>query len=539
MTHNLNVVLLFYRYSPFTIMNHSGHGMVKIKEEALRIENVSKGFENQRVLENVNLNLFKGEILGLAGENGAGKSTLLKLLCGIYKKDGGRVYIDERPAAIDSISSAYKENIVSVQQDSEMFLDMTIADNLFLGFQNKYKKFFFNRRNNEKLSAEVLKKYSINMLPKQKLNELTMADREVLEVLKAVISGAKILLMDEPTASLSWEEMNKVHDIVKELKNIGKSIIYISQNIDELISLCDRIAVIRNKTVAWILKKRDFNKDKIITMMVGKEIPKFENSNKKISGSPVLQVDNLSGPDKVHHVSFTLHQGEILGIAGLRGTGKTELLKLIFGAAKKVSGKIFFKNRELPYKTPDQSIKNRIAFVPSERIEEAIFLSLNGSDNMRLDTIKGTLRFGFINRRLQNFIFTALRKKLNIKRNSRYLRAKKLSGGIQQKLIVARAMAIKPELLLLDEPTKAIDVNAKNEIYREMHELTSQGTSIITTFSEIREMLSICDRILIMNNGTIVTELQKEDFSEETLIAKMTYEVNHEREDYNWLAKQY
>ncbi len=538
MTHNLKAVLLFCHRSPFTIINRSEHGMVSIKHEALRIENVSKEFENQKVLENVNLNLFQREILGLAGENGAGKSTLLKLLSGIYKKDDGRIYIDERPATIDSISSAYKENIVSVQQDSELFLDMTVADNLFLGFQNKYKKVFFNRRNNERLSAEVLKKYSINMLPKQKLNELTMADREVLEVVKAVISGAKILLMDEPTASLSWEEMNKVHDIVKELKNIGKSIIYISQNIDELISLCDRIAVIRNKTVAWVFKKRDFNKDKIITMMVGREIPKFENSSKEISGNTVLQVNNLSGFDKVHNVSFTLRQGEILGIAGLRGTGKTELLKLIFGAAKKVSGKIVFRNRELPYKNPNQSISNRIAFVPSERIEEAMFLSLNGSDNMRLDNIKGTLRLGFINKRLQNFIFTVLGKKLNIMRNAGHMHAKKLSGGVQQKLVLARAMAVKPELLLLDEPTKAIDVNAKNEIYREMHELTSQGTSIITTFSEIREMLSICDRILIMNNGTIITELQKEDFSEETLISKMTYEVHHEREDYNWLTKQ-
>jgi len=502
--------------------------MVKIKREALRIENVAKEFENQKILENVNLNLFQGEILGLAGENGAGKSTLVKLLCGIYKKDDGRIYINERPAAIDSISSAYKENIVSVQQNSEMFLDMTIADNLFLGFQNKYKKIFFNKRNNEKLSAEVLKKYSIDMSPKQKLGELTMADREVLEVLKAVISGAKIILMDEPTASLSSEEMDKVHDIVKELRNIGKSIIYISQNIDELISLCNRIAVIRNKTVAWVFKKQDFNKDKIITMMVGKEIPIFENIDKEINGKTVLQVNNLSGFDKVHNVSFTLHQGEILGIAGIRGTGKTELLKLLFGVTKKSSGKVMFKNREVPFKNPNNSIKNRIAFVPSERIEEALFLSLNGRDNMRLDNIKETLRFGFINKRLQNFIFTTLGKKLNIKGNSGHMHAKKLSGGVQQKLVLARAMAVKPELLLLDEPTKAIDVNAKNEIYREMHKLTSQGTSIITTFSEIREMLSICDRILIMNSGTIVTELQKEDFSEETLIEKMTYEVKQE-----------
>lgn len=493
-----------------------------MRYEALRIENVAKYFESMEVLEHVNLNLFKGEILGLVGENGAGKSTLMKILSGIYKKDSGRMYVDGKLVNIDSIAAAYKEGIVCVQQDSELFLDMTVAENLFLGFQNKYERILFNKKSNEKLTAEVLKKYSINIASNEKLNSLSRADREMLEIVKAVVSGAKILLMDEPTASLSSREMKKVHNIVRELRNIGKSVIYISQDINELMSLCDRIAIIRNGAVVSNFIKAEFDKDKIITIMVGKEILKPKNIARSVSDETVLRVDGLSGCEKVCNVSFSLRKGEILGIAGIRGSGKTELLKLLFGIERMKAGTIHLYGRICPIVRPESSIRNRIAYVPSERIDEGIFMILNGMDNMQLDNVKGTLHWGFISSRLQKYVFEIFSQKLNIDKRFGKIPARKLSGGTQQKLMLARGMVSKPLILLLDEPTKGIDVSSKSEIYKEILELSAQGTAIIAAFSETSEMLSMCDRILVMGNGLIVAELERNEFTEEELIGIMT-----------------
>jgi ribose transport system ATP-binding protein len=486
----------------------------------LRMEGVSKIFPGVKALDNVDITAYGGEVTALMGENGAGKSTLMKILSGVYQKDEGKVFIDGVEAHIKGIKSAEEYGVTIIHQEMSVLNNLTVAENIFLG-NEKFHKFTgkINKKELVERSKLFLDQIGANINPNTLVSSLNVGEKQMVEIAKALTKNARVIIMDEPTTALTEVETKNLFKVIDSLKKKGIAIIYISHRMEEIFAICDRVEVLRDGKYAGNALIKDIDNDKLISMMVGRKIEDQFPYREVKSGKDILEVMNLNANVGIKDISFNVKEGEILGIAGLMGSGRTEVAKTIFGEYKKTSGSIKIKGKEVNIKNIQEAINNGICYLSEDRKKEGCVLSLSVAENMILSNLKkyeSKMMSIDKNKAIKDVDYYI--DKIKIKTPNRDQLIKNLSGGNQQKVILAKWLMLSPEVLIIDEPTRGIDVGAKKEIYELLNELKASGKAIIMISSDLPEVLGISDRILVMSEGRISGELKREEASQESIM---------------------
>ncbi|WP_275373561.1 sugar ABC transporter ATP-binding protein [Clostridium tertium] len=486
----------------------------------LRMEGVSKIFPGVKALDNVDITAYGGEVTALMGENGAGKSTLMKILSGVYQKDEGKVFIDGVEANIKGIKSAEEYGVTIIHQEMSVLNNLTVAENIFLG-NEKFHKFTgkINKKELVERSKLFLDQIGANINPNTLVSSLNVGEKQMVEIAKALTKNARVIIMDEPTTALTEVETKNLFKVIDSLKKKGIAIIYISHRMEEIFAICDRVEVLRDGKYAGNALIKDIDNDKLISMMVGRKIEDQFPYREVKSGKDILEVMNLNANVGIKDISFNVKEGEILGIAGLMGSGRTEVAKTIFGEYKKTSGSIKIKGKEVNIKNIQEAIDNGICYLSEDRKKEGCVLSLSVAENMILSNLKkyeSKMMSIDKNKAIKDVDYYI--DKIKIKTPNRDQLIKNLSGGNQQKVILAKWLMLSPEVLIIDEPTRGIDVGAKKEIYELLNELKASGKAIIMISSDLPEVLGISDRILVMSEGRISGELKREEASQESIM---------------------
>lgn len=493
----------------------------------LRLENISKSFPGVKALDDVSITVKAGTVHALMGENGAGKSTLMKCLFGIYSKDSGHIYLNGKEIDFKNSKEALDNGVAMVHQELNQALKRNVMDNIWLGRYPKIKGLpFVSERKMLNDTKEIFKSLNIDVNPKQKMSTMPVAQRQMVEIAKAVSYNSKVIVFDEPTSSLTEKEVEHLFRIINMLRDKGCGIIYISHKMEEILKISDEVTIMRDGRHIETRNSSEITMNEIIKLMVGRELTnRFPIKDYSPSNQVVLEVKNLSSTYvNLKDCSFNLHKGEILGLAGLAGAGRTEVLENIFGISTRKSGKLILNGMEIKNKSPREAIANGFAMVTEERRATGIFSILSIRDNTVIASLKKYLvnNLFLSNSKMKkstNWSIEAMR----IKTPSQDTKIRALSGGNQQKVIFGRWMLTDPNIFLLDEPTRGIDVGAKYEIYQLIMNMAKEGKSIIIVSSEMPELLGICDRILVMSNGYLAGEVDAQNTSQEeimTLAAK-------------------
>ncbi len=472
----------------------------------LRMRDIEKSFPGVRALKGVSLELYPGEVLGLVGENGAGKSTLIKVLGGAHRPDSGTVEIQGEEVEIASPVASKNLGISIIYQELNMIPAMTAQENLFLGREHT-RYGFLNFKEERKLAKELFQKVGLSVNCDTLTRNLSVAEQQGIEIAKALSLDAKILVMDEPTAALTQNEVEALFKVVAELKKRGLGIIYISHRLDEIFEITDRVTVLRDGESVGQKKTPELSRPELIEMMVGRKMDQeFPHRAARI-GEVKLQVKNLTREGTVNDVSFDVRAGEIVALVGLVGAGRTETARLLFGADPMDSGEITLDGRRVNITNPRDSIRSRIALLTEDRKAQGLVLIQSVKENFALPNMSQFTRFSFINKKKESAAFDNYVKSLRIKIPNQDQLAKNLSGGNQQKVVLAKWLQANCELVVFDEPTRGVDVGAKYEIYQIMNELADQGKAIVMISSELPEALGMADRLLVMREGRIVGEV--------------------------------
>ncbi len=486
----------------------------------LQMKNISKSFPGVKALDNINLSVNRGEVLALMGENGAGKSTLMKILSGVYLKDEGSILIEGSEVEIKDVKTAEKLGISIIHQELSVLPNLTVTENLFLANEltDKVTRKLNKKEMNEKCS-EYLKQIGCNVKPTDYVRDISIGEMQMLEIAKAVSKNTNLIVMDEPTTALTDTETEKLFEVIKMLKKKNMAVIYISHRLDEIFQICDRINVLRDGKYVGEEKVSDITKDDLITMMVGRKMedqyPYIEPKDVK----PILKLKNICMDKVLKDINLEIRSGEILGIAGLMGAGRTETAKVIFGEYKKTSGSIQINSKEVEINSTKDAIKNGIAYLSEDRKKEGLILPLSVNDNMTLVSLDQFERKNkSINKQHEKETVDAFIKRLAIKTPSSNQLIKNLSGGNQQKVIIAKWLMQSPKILIIDEPTKGIDVGAKKEIYEVLNELKKYGTAVVMISSDMPEIIGISDRVVVMHEGTVSGELERKDLTQEKIM---------------------
>ena len=475
----------------------------------LKMNGIEKRFKGVYALKNFNFSLIQGEILALIGENGAGKSTLMKILSGIYKKDAGTIEYFGKPLEVSGPKEAEENGISIVHQELNLMNHLTVAQNIFIGHEPLNKLGLIDDKLMIKRAEKIFQGMNVDINPAAKIGSLTVGKQQLVEIAKALTHNSKILILDEPTAALTESETKELFRIIKDLQIAGVSIVYISHRLDELFILSDRITVIRDGEYIDTKITKETNKDEIVNLMVGRviyETPKTESKVAK-DAKEILRVENLVVPGVVKDVSFSLKHGEILGFAGLMGAGRTETARAIFGADKFESGRIFVEGKEVSIKSPVDAIKSGIGYLSEDRKRYGLALGLPVFENMMMGNYDKFSNMLMVQNAKVKDTAEKEVESLNIKTPSINQLVKNLSGGNQQKVVIANWLIKECKVLIFDEPTRGIDVGARSEIYNLMEQLVSMGKSIIMISSDLVEILRMSDRILVMSEGKKTGEL--------------------------------
>lgn len=491
----------------------------------LEMKNITKEFPGVKALNNVSLTIKRGSVHALMGENGAGKSTLMKCLFGIYTKDSGTIRLDGKEIHFKNSKEALENGVAMVHQELNQALKRNVMDNIWLGRYPTKLGIITDEHKMYDDTLEIFKSLSIDINPKTVMSALPVSQRQMVEIAKAVSYNSKIIVFDEPTSSLTEKEVDHLFEIIRKLKSKGCGIIYISHKMEEILNISDQVTIMRDGT--WIATEdsKDLTMEKIIKLMVGRELTTRFPPKNNVTGDIILKVENLSSSYTIlKNVSFELRKGEILGVAGLAGSGRTELLENIFGISERKCGKVILNGRHIVNNNPAQSIKEGLALVTEERRANGIFGILDILNNTVISNLKKykTARFFLSKRKMRKDTSWAI-KSMRIKTPTQETQIRTLSGGNQQKVIFGRWLLTNPEILMLDEPTRGIDVGAKFEIYQLIIDLAEKGKSVIMVSSEMPELLGICDRILVMSGGRIAGEVDAAETTQEeimTLAAK-------------------
>ena len=484
----------------------------------VQMKNIAKSFSGTKVLKGVNLELGHGEILALLGENGAGKSTLMKILSGIYSKDSGEIYLDGELCHFQNPKEAQNKGVAIIHQEMNLCNDLSVSENIFLG-REVMDGLRLNHKKMDEEAQKILDDLGISMKSTELAGDLKVSEQQMVEIAKALSQDAKVLIMDEPTSALSRKEIEDLFRVIRKLRDEGRGIIYISHRLDELRAIADKVSILRDGENVISGDLKDFSINDIIRHMVGREIQdKFPRILCE-KGKEILRVENLNAGPKVRDISFSLYEGEILGIAGLMGAGRTEMTRALFGVDEKTSGKIYLFGEEVKTNTPKDSIELGMALIPEDRRKDGLCTDLSIRENIslpNLDSMKNSL--GVLSKELELKISEDTIKSLNVKAEDREMISKNLSGGNQQKVVLGKWLVRNPKVILFDEPTRGIDIGAKVEIYQIMNELKKKGVGVLFISSEMEEVLGMSDRILIFCDGRITGELSREEANQENIL---------------------
>ncbi|MDR1669297.1 MAG: sugar ABC transporter ATP-binding protein [Oscillospiraceae bacterium] len=489
-------------------------------DNVFELQGVSKVFSGNTVLDDVSLSFRRGELHALVGENGAGKSTLIKIISGVYRADKGTLLLNGNPVKFAAPSDAQMAGISTLFQEIQEIPEMTVAENIFLRREPRYPgTFVVDRKKLRRGAKELVGRLGLKIDTAAKMRELPVSTRKMVEIARAVSQKASVVIMDEPTANLNAEEMQALFHMIDDLKNHGVTIIYISHRMNEVFSLADRVSVLRDGKLIATLDGEECSEERLIPLMIGRELNALYPARRSSVGEAVLEVKNLSLGRHFKNISFTLRKGEVLGFAGLEASGANAVTKTLFGLCGRPSGEITCGGQRLEIKNPAESIRNGIAFLPEDRKTQGLFLNQNLVSNITagaLDSLfskRSILKSRFERSQSQETI-----ERLTVKTRGLHERPAELSGGNQQKVMLGRWTIGSHKVLILEEPTRGVDVGAKSEIYRQINSFAEQGLAIILFTTEMPELLGMCDRVLVFSGGALTAALSKEEATQELIL---------------------
>ncbi len=489
-------------------------------EVLIETKGISKEFSGVRVLDNIDIGIERGEIFGIIGENGAGKSTLVKILSGIYTPTEGKIFFEGKEVEIKDPLHAKMIGISIIPQEFNLINELSVYENIFLGSEIT-RKGFLNTREMKRRTISLLEELKKSIDPEEKIERLSVAQKQMVEIAKAIAYDSKLLIMDEPTTVLTLNEIEILFDLMRSLKERGVTIIYISHKLKEVRKICDRVMVLRDGQMISVSQTGEVDEEEMAKRMVGRELSQIFPNKVSPSDEVVFEVENLTINGLLENISFGLREGEILGFAGLVGAGRTELAEAIIGIRKRDSGKISIKGKPVEIKSPNDAVKNKIAYLSEDRQGSGILTSFDLIKNTTLISLPAYSKI-LINSKKEREKTKKYVDKFNIRAASLKTRLEFFSGGNQQKVSLAKSLDPEPEIFIFDEPTRGIDVNAKREIYRFMNELVNEGVSCILISSELEEIIGMCNRVVVMKEGRITGILEGEHINEEEIMLHAT-----------------
>ncbi len=492
--------------------------MVVCLQMKLELKNISKNFHGVKALQNVDFQLQENSIHALLGENGAGKSTLVKILCGVYQPDSGIINLNNKQQSIPDPTASLSLGISAIHQESVMFDELSVTENVFIGNHMTKSNGLVDWGLMQDKTNQLLKDLEANIEPNEKIKDLSIAQRHIVQISRSLIHDADIVIMDEPTASLSQKEINELYTIIRNLKKQNKSIIFISHKLDEVIEVCDEFTVLRDGELIKSDSIQNTNKDQLITYMAGREVNQIFPKNNVTIENEIFEVRNLFKKTQFKDINFNLRKKEILGFYGLVGSGRTEIMKSIFGITKLDEGEILFKDQKILIRKPSDAIDQGIVYLSEERQQLGMTGLMSVKDNINMAVMDRNSNFYVMNTLKEIKNSSAMQEKLNIKVSYWSQLTQSLSGGNQQKTVIAKWLSTKPEVLILDEPTKGIDVRSKSAVHEFMGELVEEGMSIMMISSELPEILGMCDRVVVMYKGLIKDILNVKEASSEQIV---------------------
>ncbi len=495
-----------------------------VNTPALALENITKTFPpSVTALDNVTFSVQRGEVHALVGENGAGKSTLMKVLAGIHQANAGQIYLEGKAIKIDGPMDAKHQGILLIHQELSLVPDMTVAENIYLGsIPTKWP----NRVDSVTLysnAEKILKRLKCKFKATDKVSKLSIAMRHMVEIARALVFTPKIVVFDEPTASLTDTEKYVLFEVIEDLKKENVSVVYISHRMDEIFTLSDRITVLRDGCYRGTVNTRDADEDEITRLMIGRSLDNITKSKAPEFGPKVIEVKNLSCEGLFEDVSFSIREGEVVGMYGLVGAGRTEIAETLFGLRQPSSGQIYLKGDQIDITSPSVAVESGIALVPENRKEQGLVLGMSCQDNITLSILEQVASYGVLKKKKENNIYQKYADELAIKSPSGGQKVGNLSGGNQQKVVIGKWLSSEPELLILDEPTRGIDVGSKSEIHKLIRILAQKGYAVLVISSEMPEVLGVSDRILALFGGKINGEFTDNEVTEDALVKAISF----------------
>ncbi len=488
----------------------------------IEMRGIDKSFGGNAVLKEAGFLLDHGEIHALMGENGAGKSTLMKILTGVYTKDAGQVIVDGQEVCYKNPQEAEKAGIVFIHQELNVLFDLTVEENMFLGKEIHGRFGVCDKKAMRAEVRKILDRLGVSIDPQQRMSELSVGQQQMIEIAKALMVDAKVIIMDEPTAALTQSETEVLFQVVRSLKEKGVSIVYISHRMEEIFELCDRITVLRDGSYIDTKRIQDTDMNDVVKMMIGREIGERYPLREASIGEVVFKVEGLTCPGVFKDVSFEVHAGEVLGVSGLMGAGRTEIMQAIFGNMPHVTGKLFLNGEEIHNHNPGQAMKNGIGFITEDRKTEGLMLEESIRKNISLANLGRISRRGVLRKKEERELVQKGIEELHIKCFGPEHECGRLSGGNQQKVVFAKWIYTDPKVLILDEPTRGVDIGAKKEIYNIINDLAAKGVAIIMVSSELPEVLGMADRIMVVREGLVRGILSKEEADQENIMILAT-----------------
>lgn len=494
----------------------------------IKMHGIDKSFGGNAVLKSAGFLLDHGETHVLMGENGAGKSTLMKILTGVYTKDAGTVTVDGREVCYKNPQEAEKAGIVFIHQELNVLFDLTVEENMFLGKEIKKAFGVCDRKAMREEVRKILDRLGVNIDPGQRMNELSVGQQQMIEIAKALMVDAKVIIMDEPTAALTQSETTVLFQVINSLKQKGVSIVYISHRMEEIFELCDRITILRDGSYIGTKKISETDMNDVVKMMIGREIGERYPLRNAKTGGVAFEVKGLSCPGVFENVSFQVHAGEVLGVSGLMGAGRTEIMQAIFGNMPHVTGEIYLDGKQIQNRSPLEAMKNGIGFITEDRKVEGLMLEESIQKNISIANLGRISKSGVLQKGAEDELVKRGIEELHIKCFGPQHECSNLSGGNQQKVVFAKWIYTNPKVLILDEPTRGVDIGAKKEIYSIINELVEKGVAIIMVSSELPEVLGMSDRIMVVQEGHVRGILHKEDADQENIMILATGGELHE-----------
>jgi ribose transport system ATP-binding protein len=488
----------------------------------ITMQNIYKAFGTNQVLTGVDFELKGGEVHALMGENGAGKSTMMNVLTGLHSRDKGTITIDGKETYFNNPKEAEKYGVTFIHQELNIWPEMTVLENMFIGKELRNSFGLLKTAEMKALAKQQFNRLEVSIPLDKVAGSCSVGEQQMIEIAKALLTDAKVIIMDEPTAALTEKEIRKLFEVIASLKKEGVSMVYISHRMEEIFTICDRITVMRDGKTVDTKPIPETNFDEVVKKMVGRELTDRFPKREATPGETVLQVKGLTNKKSFHDISFSVRAGEIVGVSGLMGAGRTEIMRGIFGLDSIDRGEVLLNGKKVSIKSPSQAVKLGIGFITEDRKDEGLVLDFSIKENIALPILSSFAPKGVINEKSEADFVHMLIKRLTVKTESAETRVGDLSGGNQQKVVIAKWIGISPKVLILDEPTRGVDVGAKREIYQLMNELTDRGVAIIMVSSELPEVLGMSDRILVVHEGKITGELKKEEATQEKIMTLAT-----------------